>query len=100
MTAKLEAESPAARNILLDSLPQLRERLAQQDIRVEKFDVDVRRDGGNASQHGAFEQSGDRAGNDRQENRPRTMVSRISATRAGRQVGNGVTSDTALDVRI
>ncbi|WP_145282928.1 flagellar hook-length control protein FliK [Pirellulimonas nuda] len=44
LTASLEAETPAARNLLLDNLPALRERLAQQDIRVERFDVDVRRE--------------------------------------------------------
>ncbi len=44
LTASLEAETPAARNLLLDNLPALRERLAQQDIRIERFDVDVRRD--------------------------------------------------------
>ena len=41
MTARVEAETPAARAILLDNLTALRERLAQQDIRIEQFDVDV-----------------------------------------------------------
>ncbi len=41
MTARVEAETPAARNILLDNLPALRERLAQQDIKVQRFDVDL-----------------------------------------------------------
>ena len=41
MTARLEAETPAARTLLLDGLPALRERLAQQDINVERFDVDL-----------------------------------------------------------
>ncbi|MEX2170848.1 MAG: flagellar hook-length control protein FliK [Pirellulales bacterium] len=45
LTARIEAETPSARKVLLDNLPALRERLAQQDIRVERFDVDVRRDG-------------------------------------------------------
>ncbi|MEM6329321.1 MAG: flagellar hook-length control protein FliK, partial [Planctomycetota bacterium] len=42
LTATLEAETSAARNLLLENLPALRERLAEQDIRIEKFDVDVR----------------------------------------------------------
>ncbi len=42
LTAKLETESVAARAVLLDNLPALRERLAEQEIRIEKFDVDVR----------------------------------------------------------
>jgi flagellar hook-length control protein FliK len=46
MTAVLETETTAARRVLLDHLPALRDRLAEQNIRVERFDVDVRRDGG------------------------------------------------------
>lgn len=42
LNASIETETQAARNALLDNLPALRERLAEQDIRVEKFDVDVR----------------------------------------------------------
>jgi flagellar hook-length control protein FliK len=45
MTAALETESASARRVLLDHLPALRDRLAEQNIRVERFDVDVRRDG-------------------------------------------------------
>ncbi len=41
MTARLEAETHAARNLLLDNLPALRERLAQQDVRVHQFQVDL-----------------------------------------------------------
>ncbi len=45
VTARLETETNAARTVLLDNLPALRERLAEQQIRIEKFDVDVGRDG-------------------------------------------------------
>jgi flagellar hook-length control protein FliK len=45
VSAKVEADTAAARNVILDNLPALRERLAEQQIRLEKFDVDVRRDG-------------------------------------------------------
>lgn len=41
MTAKLEAETPAARSLLFDNLPALRERLNQQDMRIERFDVEL-----------------------------------------------------------
>lgn len=44
MTAALEADNATARRLLLDHLPALRERLAEQNIRVERFDVDVRQD--------------------------------------------------------
>jgi flagellar hook-length control protein FliK len=39
MTAKVEAETATVRNLLLDNLPTLRERLAEQNIKVEQFDV-------------------------------------------------------------
>jgi flagellar hook-length control protein FliK len=45
MSALLEAESPVARQVLLDHLPMLRDRLAEQNIRLERFDVEVRQDG-------------------------------------------------------
>ena len=41
MTARMEAETQAARNLLLDNLPALRQRLAEQNIKVEQFNVDV-----------------------------------------------------------
>jgi flagellar hook-length control protein FliK len=44
MTAAVETETHAARQVLLDHLPALRERLAEQNIRIERFDVDVRQE--------------------------------------------------------
>jgi flagellar hook-length control protein FliK len=41
MSARLEVETTSARNMLLDNLPALRQRLAEQDIRVGRFDVDL-----------------------------------------------------------
>jgi flagellar hook-length control protein FliK len=60
LAAKLETETPAARRVLLDHLPVLRDRLAEQNIRIERFDVDVRQEGGGHSpsspQHGRHQQ--------------------------------------------
>jgi flagellar hook-length control protein FliK len=56
LTASLETETPAARRVLLDNLPSLRDRLAEQNIRIEKFDVDVRRDGSGGQQQPAPQQ--------------------------------------------
>jgi flagellar hook-length control protein FliK len=42
LTAHLETETTTARSLLLDNLPALRDRLAEQNIKVEKFHVDVR----------------------------------------------------------
>lgn len=54
LSARVGAETPAAKSLLLDSLPQLRERLAQQEIRVDRFEVDIRdpRGGGQQADFG------------------------------------------------
>jgi flagellar hook-length control protein FliK len=44
MTAKLRTESTAARDAILENLPVLRERLAEQGIEVESFQVEVASD--------------------------------------------------------
>ncbi len=41
LSARVEAETSAAKSVLLDNLPQLRDRLAEQGIKVERFDVGV-----------------------------------------------------------
>jgi flagellar hook-length control protein FliK len=41
LAARLEADTPLARSLLMDNLPMLRERLADQGIRVEQFDVEL-----------------------------------------------------------
>jgi flagellar hook-length control protein FliK len=41
MTARIEAENATSRTILLENLPVLKERLADQGIQVESFDVDL-----------------------------------------------------------
>lgn len=42
MTAQLETETPEARRVLMENLPELRDRLAQQDMKVERFDINLR----------------------------------------------------------
>lgn len=41
MVARVEAETSTARNILVDNLPALRDRLAEQGVRIERFDIDL-----------------------------------------------------------
>jgi flagellar hook-length control protein FliK len=41
MTARVEAENATARHLLLDNLPLLKERLAEQGIQIDSFDVDL-----------------------------------------------------------
>jgi flagellar hook-length control protein FliK len=47
MSAAVETDNANARRLLLDHLPALRDRLAEQNIRVDRFDVDVRQEGNN-----------------------------------------------------
>jgi len=41
MTAKIEAENASTRQVLLENLPQLRERLAEANINVQQFEVEL-----------------------------------------------------------
>lgn len=58
MSASLQTENSNARRLLLDHLPALRDRLAEQNIRVDRFDVDVRREstGGQTDARGSQQQ--------------------------------------------
>ncbi len=46
LSASLEADNSNARKLLLDHLPALRDRLAEQNIRVDRFDVDLKQENG------------------------------------------------------
>jgi flagellar hook-length control protein FliK len=41
LVARLETETAAARTAIIENLPALRERLAEQGVRIERFDVDL-----------------------------------------------------------
>lgn len=101
MTAKLEAETAAARNALLDNLPALRERLAEQNIRVEKFDVDVRRDPQNGGSNNA---PGDRPDGQGESNsqgrRGRPVTTSLPAATPKTARTTSSASNAGLDVRI
>ena len=57
IVARLETETHEARNVLLDNLPALRQRLEQQEIKVQRFDVEY-----NAGSEGFGPQTEDRSG--------------------------------------
>jgi flagellar hook-length control protein FliK len=50
LSATIETENSTARQLLLDNLPALRDRLAEQNIKIERFDVDVRQDSSGSGQ--------------------------------------------------
>ncbi len=41
MSARVEADTPQARDLLMQNLPALRERLASQNVQIDQFDVDL-----------------------------------------------------------
>lgn len=63
LSAQLQAETTEARTALVDNLPQLRERLAEQGIRIDKFDVDL-------MDHSDRQQQQQSFGEERQTDRP------------------------------
>jgi flagellar hook-length control protein FliK len=81
MTAAVETETPAARQILLDHLPALRDRLAEQNIRIERFDVDVRQENSGGQSDPRSSQQEQRQHQPQQPN-PRHDSGRPAATHA------------------
>lgn len=100
LTANLETETADARRVLLDNLPALRQRLADQDIRIEKFEVDIRREGGQSDgQAGAQErQAQQESRRAEMQNRIRTGQAEGMVTRVPRPTITA--KDANLDVRV
>jgi flagellar hook-length control protein FliK len=102
LSANLEAETPDARRVLLDNLPALRQRLAEQDIRIEKFEVDIRQDGrqqqgqAEAQQQQTEQQSQRAAARNRIRTTPASEV--VAAPRA--LLGKPAVAPDGLDVRV
>lgn len=98
ITANLETETAAARNVLLDNLPALRERLADQGISIEKFDVDVGRDG---QQQTNTSSDGDRdSSSPTQPGEPATEADAPDQPTEQRSTTRTLNSDAGLDVQI
>lgn len=100
ITANLETETTSARTVLLDNLPALRERLSEQGMTIEKFDVDVGREGQQqAQQQTADQREANRANNSgtpqsrrpEQEQSPNTEPSPAATSNS---------TDDGLDIRI
>ncbi|MBI2477799.1 MAG: flagellar hook-length control protein FliK, partial [Planctomycetia bacterium] len=69
ITARVEADTPTARTLLLENLPVLRERLAEQGLRVDQFDVDL------TDRHAGGTPDGLQQNEQQQENHPRSKNS-------------------------
>ena len=97
MTASIEAETPTARTVIMENLPVLRERLAEQDIRIERFEVEVGADADGRSQHQSTE--------DRERPRASLTPQRLrrqspSTPQAPAPTQASLSADAGLDVRI
>jgi flagellar hook-length control protein FliK len=102
LSANLEAETPDARRVLLDNLPALRQRLAEQDIRIDKFEVDIRREGGEQqgqaeAQQQQSEQQSQRAS---AQNRIRSSKQHEAITTPKALHGKPAVAPGGLDVRV
>ncbi len=74
LTAKVETDNQTARQLLLDNLPALRDRLAEQNVKIDRFDVDVRRDPSGGQQNFAPH---DRGAQHRQDRGPSRSAPRL-----------------------
>lgn len=76
MNARVEAESSAAQSLLLENLPALRERLAEHEIKVQRFDVDLfnRGAGGSPQEPGSQSESSYRSPDHRGQTRSRAAA--------------------------
>ena len=97
LTARIEAETNSARTLLLDNLATLRDRLAEEGIKIEQFDVDLmdrQRDG--------FDDPTDRdaSGRRSQHDDPSENESEDDATTRRSALTNEQNEDGKLDVVI
>lgn len=81
MSASVEADNSNARRMLLDHLPALRDRLADQNIRVDRFDVDVKQEntGGQASPRGFNQNPYQQQAQENDSRRPATKASQAES---------------------
>ncbi|GAB4128671.1 flagellar hook-length control protein FliK [Thermopirellula anaerolimosa] len=101
MSARMEAESAAARDLLAEHLPVLRQRLADHGIRVERFELDLMgRDGQGPSQQ-AFQSPTDGQGRRHHEMTPsRRRAQAIESAGRPEGIAVGVRSASGIDVMI
>lgn len=98
MTAKIEAENSATRQVLLDNLPQLRERLAESNINVQQFEVELM--GQQTPQDGSastFADQSDRQGSS--QNSSRQSIESSSEEESASSTRESVNKDAERDSR-
>ncbi|GEM_PF-5178445 len=99
MSARMEAESATARELLAEHLPVLRQRLAEHGIRVERFELDLMNQDGRDGSQQAFQPPADDQGRRQQQDpvaRRRTHVAAPSGHTEGLAVG--IRTSSGIDV--
>ena len=98
MSARVEAETAAAKSVLMDNLPILRERLAEQGIKVDRFDVSL----SDHSQGGPSERPDDNRSFRQSDgnNHPQTDTDTSESNRGDSLVDRTLSTDGRLDVFI
>ena len=83
LIARLEAETTSVCTVLVENLPALRDRLAEQGIRIERFDVDLRQPGGGSdwSAHQPFQESSTRGQPVRERRLPQVAEGVVARTK-------------------
>ncbi|NMC21341.1 MAG: flagellar hook-length control protein FliK [Thermogutta sp.] len=101
MSARMEAESAAARDLLAEHLPVLRQRLADHGIRVERFELDLMGGNGEGSSQQAFQPPTDGQGRRHHEmTPPRRRTQAVEAPARSQGTAVGVRNANGIDVII
>jgi hypothetical protein len=98
LTARIEAETPAARHMLMDNLPALRDRLAEQNIKVGRLDIDLMDASGGGSQETSSGDSSARRDRPEVPVRAESVVNRSPVQGVRPEAPRGVIADGRLNV--
>ncbi|MEX0936794.1 MAG: flagellar hook-length control protein FliK [Pirellulales bacterium] len=98
LTARIEAETPATRHLLMDNLPALRDRLAEQNIKVGRLDVDLMDASGGGSQETSSGDSSARRDRPEVPIRAEPVVNRSPVQSVRPAASRGVIADGRLNV--
>jgi len=101
MSARMEAESTAARDLLAEHLPLLRQRLADHGIRVERFELDLMGQSGQDASQQTFQPPSDGQGRRHHEMGPsRRRAPAVEPPGRAEGIAVGVRTANGIDVII
>jgi flagellar hook-length control protein FliK len=97
LVAKVETETAHAQSTLVDNLPALKERLAEQGVRIERFDVDVSRDDRGQNGFAERDHSSDR-GSQQQSERRVALHRQVGDSAEAGTVSHPITTPQSINV--